>query len=139
MQHVQLDQLVSIDTRSGVIPGHVTRIEPLVTNGSIQIEVTLDGELTANARPELNIAGKISTGTLENVLYVQKPINIKPDSQGILYRLDEAGKTATATTLQFGAETTDTIQITAGASLNQRFILSDMSDWQEHDALSIVQ
>lgn len=139
MHHVEMNQAVNIDTRSGVIPGYVSRIEPLVTKGSIQVEVTLNGELTENARPELNIAGKIATGTLKNVLYVQKPINGKPDSEGILYRLDELGKTAVATTLQYGAETTDTIQIVSGASLNQRFILSDMSRWKDHSALSIVQ
>ena len=139
MHHVELNQTVHIDTRSGMIPGYVSRIEPLVTNGSIQVEVTLDGELTENARPELNVAGKISIGTLENVLYVQKPINGKPDSQGVLFRLDESGSTATATTLQYGAETTDTIQIVAGASINQRFILSDMTRWKDHSALSIVQ
>jgi len=139
MQHVDMNQTVDIDTRSGVISGHVSRIEPLVTNGSIQVEVTLNGELPENARPELNVAGKISTGTLENVLYVNKPINSKADSQGILYRLDESGETAMATTLQYGAETKDTIQIVSGASVNQRFILSDMSRWQDHTALSITR
>lgn len=139
MHHVELNHTVSIDTRSGFIAGYVSRIEPLVTNGSIQVEVTLNGELTENARPELNVAGKISTGTLKNVLYVQKPINSKPDSQGVLYRLDELGKTAVATTLQYGAETTDTIQVVSGAALNQRFILSDMSRWKDHTTLSVVQ
>lgn len=139
MRHVALQQNVNIDTRSGHISGVVSRIEPMVTNGSIQVEVTLHGDLTENARPELNIAGTISTGTLENVLYVQKPINGKAGAEGILYLLDESGKTAVATTLQYGAETKDTIQIVSGASVNQRFILSDMSRWKEHAALSIVQ
>lgn len=139
MRHVALQQNVNIDTRSGHISGVVSRIEPMVTNGSIQVEVTLHGDLTENARPELNIAGTISTGTLENVLYVQKPINGKAGAEGILYLLDESGKTAVATTLQYGAETKDTIQIVSGASVNQRFILSDMSRWKEHSALSIVQ
>lgn len=139
MQHVELKQNVSIDTRNGLISGLVTRVEPRVTNGSIQVEVSLSGELTANARPELNIAGTISTGTLENVLYVRKPINSKAHSSQTLFRVDDTGETAYATTLQFGAETKDTIQIVSGASVNQRFILSDMSRWQSHTAVAIVQ
>ena len=138
MHLVELNHTVKIDTRSGTIAGYVTRIEPMVNNGSIQVEITLNGQLTSNARPELNVAGEISIGTLEDVLYVQKPINSRPDSEGILYRLDAAGSTAEATTLMFGAETTDKIQIVAGASLNQHFILSDMTRWQEHSLLSIV-
>jgi len=139
MQSVDLNQNVEIDTRSGVIEGHVSRIEPLVTNGSVQVEVTLDGALTDNARPELNVAGKIFIGTLRDVLYVQKPINTKPDSEGVLFRISDTGKEAFATQLQYGAETKDTIQIVSGASVNQRFILSDMSRWKEHAALSITQ
>ena len=139
MQHVKLEQKVSIDTRNGLISGTVTRVEPLVTNGSIQVEVSLISELTANARPELNIAGTIFTGTLENVLYLQKPINSKANSNSTLFRLDDASDIAYATTLQFGAETKDTIQIVSGASINQRFILSDMSRWQSHTAIAVVQ
>lgn len=139
MQDVGLAQKVKIDTRSGLISGVVSRIEPMVTNGSIQVEVTLNGALTDNARPELNVAGTISTGTLRNVLYVKKPINGKAQAAGILYRLDDSGRAAFATTLQYGAETKDTIQIVSGATVNQRFILSDMTRWQDHAALSIVQ
>lgn len=139
MHHVQINHTVDIDTRSGIISGYVSRIEPMVTNGSIQVEVTLNSELSTNARPELNIAGKISTGTLKNVLFVQKPINSKSDSEGVLYRVDNSGDIAVATTLKYGVETTDTIQIVAGATLNQRFILSDMSRWKDHSMLSIVQ
>lgn len=139
MRHVEMDQSVQIDTRSGIIPGYVSRIEPMVTNGSIQVEVTLNGELTANARPELNVSGNINTGTLKNVLYVQKPINSQPRAEGVLYRLDDSGGRAIATKLQYGAETKDKIQIVSGASVNQRFILSDMTRWKAHTALSIVQ
>ncbi len=138
MQHVAMEQKVTIDTRSGVTTGYVSRIEPVITNGSIQVEVTLTSELTENARPELNISGIIEIGTLSNVLYVQKPINSKPGAEGMLYRLDESGETAIATTVRYGAETKDTIQIVSGASVAQRFILSDMSRWKEHSALSIL-
>lgn len=139
MQHVALNQIVSIDTRAGLISGQVSRVEPVVNNGSIQVEVALTSALTNNARPELNIAGNISTGTLTDVLYVEKPVNSQAGSQSMLFKLDESGSNAIATTLQFGAETKDTIQIVSGASVNQRFILSDMSRWQEHAAVAIVQ
>lgn len=137
MQHINLNQEVTIDTRSGFIQGHVSRVEPMVVNGRIQVEVTLSSELTANARPELNIAGRISIGTLTNVLYIEKPINSKSGAQASLFRLDESGQSAEATQVQYGAETKDLIQIVSGAKVNQRFILSDMSRWQSHSELSV--
>lgn len=139
MQQVKLAQKVSIDTRNGFITGTVTRIEPVVTNGSLQVEVSLESELTSNARPELNVAAVIDIGRLENVLFMKKPINSQANGQGRLFRLTESGEQAVATTLQYGAETKDTIQIVSGATLNQRFILSDTSRWQQHQALSLVQ
>lgn len=138
MQQININQAVTIDTRSGFIQGYVSRVEPMVVNGRIQVEVTLNSELTANARPELNIAGRISIGTLKDVLYIEKPINSKPGAQANLYRLDESGQSAAATLVQYGAETKDVIQIVSGAKVNQRFILSDMSRWQSHSALSLM-
>ena len=41
---VQIGQSASIDTRNGVIQGHVVRIDPAVENGPVTVDVTLDGE-----------------------------------------------------------------------------------------------
>ena len=139
MQYVAVGQRVEVDTRNGIIQGEVSRVEPVVNNGTIQVEVTLTSGLTANARPELNIAGTILTQKLENALYIQKPMNAAINSHSTLYRVDDDGDIAHATTLQFGAETNDNIQIVSGAAVNQRFILSDMSQWEDHDTVAIVQ
>lgn len=139
MQYVDVGQRVEIDTRNGAISGQVARVEPMVNNGTVQVEVTLISELTDNARPELNIAGTIYTQTLENALYIQKPLNVANDSTHTLFRVDNDSNLAHATTLQFGIETKDSIQIISGASVNQRFILSDMSQWEEHNTIAIRQ
>ena len=139
MQYVDVGQRVEIDTRNGAISGQVARVEPVVNNGTVQVEVTLISELTDNARPELNIAGTIYTQTLENALYIQKPLNVANDSTHTLFRVDNDSNLAHATTLQFGIETKDSIQIISGASVNQRFILSDMSQWEEHNTIAIRQ
>jgi HlyD family secretion protein len=52
---VQLDQPVEIDTRNGVIPGHVIRIYPAVENGTVTVDVALDGPLPRGARPDPGI------------------------------------------------------------------------------------
>jgi multidrug resistance efflux pump len=139
MQYVAVGQRVEVDTRNGIIQGEVSRVEPVVNNGTIQVEVTLTSGLTDNARPELNIAGTILTQKLENALYIQKPMNAAINSHSTLYRVDDDSDIAHATTLQFGAGTNDNIQIVSGAAVNQRFILSDMSQWEDHDTVAIVQ
>ena len=48
---IEIGQVASIDTRNGVIPGHVVRIDPAVENGTVTVDVALDGELPRGARP----------------------------------------------------------------------------------------
>ena len=51
---MRIGQPASIDTHNGVIPGHVTRIDPAVLNGTLTVDVELDGPLPdgSRSRPE---------------------------------------------------------------------------------------
>ncbi|MBE0365507.1 hypothetical protein PULV_b0091 [Pseudoalteromonas ulvae UL12] len=138
MQQVALSQSVQINTRSGFIAGKVSRIDPMINNGSVQVEVVLNGALTNNARPELNIEGVINTGIRRNVLYIDKPINASPFSDATVFQLNQARDRATAKQLQFGHQTNDKIEIVAGAKLAEQFILSDMSRWQAFTTLNVI-
>ena len=40
---IQINQPASIDTRNGIIPGHVTRVDPAVEQGTVTVDVALDG------------------------------------------------------------------------------------------------
>ena len=138
MQSIQLAQAVSINTRRGEISGEVIRIDPVINNGNIQVEVALKGALTDNARPELNIEGTIAVGQLENALFIKKPVNVKAFSNSILFKLTDKGS-AIATPIQFGAATDEQIQILAGAQAHEQFILNDMTRWQAHTHIAIVK
>lgn len=52
-----------------------------------------------------------------------------------LYRVDNDSNLVHATTLQFGVETKDSIQVVSGALIHQRFILSDMSQAMIQESL----
>jgi HlyD family secretion protein len=55
---IQLGQPASVDTHNGVIHGHVVRIDPSVVNGTVSVDVTLDGDLPQGARPDLSEDGQ---------------------------------------------------------------------------------
>lgn len=138
MQQVKLSQNVAIDTRGGIINGVVSRIDPVINNGSVEVEVVLNSALTHNARPELNIQGKINTGLRKNVLYINKPIGVEQDQSAHLFRLNQSIDEAKQIKLQFGAQTHDKIEIISGAKAAEQFILSDMSRWQAHSTLTLM-
>ena len=44
---ILIGQQATIDTRNGLIPGHVVRIDPAAINGTVTVDVKLDGALPA--------------------------------------------------------------------------------------------
>ena len=137
IEQIALAQQVDIDTRGGAIVGEVTRISPLVTEGSVAVEVALKGPLPSNARPELSIDAVIDTGTLTDVVYLAKPVNAAPGSRGSLFRLAADQASAERVEIRYGRETRQFIQILSGAEPGDSFILSDMSRWQDTSAITI--
>lgn len=138
MQKIQLQQKVSIDTRAGLIAGTVSRIDPVVVKGSIQVEVALTGELPKNSRPELNINGTIFTASLHDVYYLKKPVNAQSGGMGTLFKLQQDSSVAQAVAVTYGEETGEFIQILTGVNSGDSFILSDMSRWQDLAQITIT-
>jgi len=139
MEFIALNQLVKIDTRSGLTTGVVSRINPVVEQGMIAIEVSITGDLPNNARPELNVDGVISTGKLTNVMYIKKPVNASPGSKTTLFRMNEDANTAEQVDVVYGRESGEFIQIANGARFQDNFILSDMSRWIKSSSITITQ
>jgi hypothetical protein len=59
-----------IDTRNGVANGHVTRVDPAVEQGTVNVEVAFDEALPKGARPDLSVDGTIELEHLDDVIYV---------------------------------------------------------------------
>ena len=138
MALVELNQAVLIDTRGGTIQGEVIRINPVVTQGSIAVEVALKGELPANSRPELNVDGIISTGLLTNATYIKKPVNASTGMRATLFRLSDERKQAKQVEVTYGQESGEFIQLVSGASVGQTLVLSDMSRWKEVSVVTLI-
>ncbi len=74
VKDVAIGQAASIDTRNGIIPGHVSRIDPAAVNGTVDVDVKLDGPLPPGARPDLSVDGTITLERLADVVYVGRPV-----------------------------------------------------------------
>src|SRR5688572_18454343 len=56
---IEIGLKAEIDTRTGIIPGVVSRKDPAAVNGTIAVDVTLTGELPRGAVPDLSVDGTI--------------------------------------------------------------------------------
>jgi RND family efflux transporter MFP subunit len=134
---IQLGQPAEVDTHNGVVPGHVTRIDPSVLNGTRTVDVTMDGPLPPGAVPELSVDGTIDLEHLHDVLYVGRPAFANADSTVSLFRIDPNGKTATRVQVKVGKASVTEIQILSGLNEGDRVILSDMSRYDATDKVRL--
>jgi multidrug efflux pump subunit AcrA (membrane-fusion protein) len=137
IQNVAIDQLVSIDTRTSKIQGRVSRIDPAVINGSVQIDVELIGPIPSEARPDLTVEGVIEIARLADTLYVKRPMFAKSFTQGTVYLLDADGQSASKQVVEFGQVSSKYIQINGGLNSGETIIVSDTSGWEEHHQISL--
>jgi RND family efflux transporter MFP subunit len=124
---IQIGQPASIDTHNGVIPGHVSRIDPSVLNGTVTVDVALDGALPPGARPDLSVDGTIDLARLKDVLYVGRPALGNENSTLSLFKEDPDGKGAVRVPVKVGRASVNAIQILEGLKEGDTVILSDMS------------
>jgi HlyD family secretion protein len=135
-REVTLEQNVRVDTRNGIVPGRVIRIDPAVQNGTVQVDVELTGELPSGARPDLSVDGTIELERLEDVLHVGRPASGQPNGRASLYRLVD-DSIAERVVVELGRASVGRIEIRSGLVEGDRVILSDMSQWSEHERVRL--
>ena len=130
-------QPAAVDTRNGVIPGHVIRIDPSVQQGTVTVDVALDGELPRGARPDLTVDGTIELERLENVIYVGRPVFGREQSVVILFKLDPDSDDAVRTRVSLGRASVSFIEVLDGLQPGAQVVLSDMSQWDSFDRVRL--
>ena len=134
---IQIDQPAEIDTHNGVISGKVMRIDPAVVNGTVTVDVELDGKLPLGARPDLSVDGTIDLDRMANVLNVGRPAFGNENSTISLFRLSPDGKTAVRAPVKVGKASVNSIEVLEGLGEGDTVILSDMSRWDNTDKIRL--
>lgn len=134
---VAAGQSVKIDTRNGIIPGKVSRIDPTVKDGTVTVDVRLEGELPQGARPDMNVDGTVEIERLNDVLYVGRPVFAQPGSAASLFRLEPDGKTAVRVRVEFGRSSVSFIEVLRGLNEGDTVILSDLTAYDAYDRIEL--
>jgi HlyD family secretion protein len=132
-----IGQKATVDTRNGMVTGHVSRIDPSVQNGTVTMDVAIDGPLPDGARPDLSVDGTIEVENLKDVLYVGRPVHGASQSTISLFKLTPDGSEATRVNVKLGRSSVNTVEILQGLQVGDRVILSDMSQWDNYDRVRL--
>jgi RND family efflux transporter MFP subunit len=137
VRDVQIGQHAEIDTRNGIIPGTVIRVDPASIEGTVTVDVQLDGDLPRGARPDLSVDGTIELERLDDVLYVGRPVYGQPESTISLFKVQPDGQYALRTQVELGKGSVNYFEIRGGLQEGDQVILSDMSAWDNYDRIKL--
>jgi HlyD family secretion protein len=126
-----------IDTRNGVVKGRVSRIDPASLNGTVGVDVILEGALPPGSRPDLSVDGNIRLELLDNVIYVGRPAFGQENSTVGLFKVGPDGE-AVRINVKLGRSSVSTIEVIEGLQPGDQVILSDMSSWDEYQRIRLT-
>jgi len=137
---VTIGQTAVIDTRNGLVNGHVMRIDPAILNGTVTVDVKLentDALPRGVLRPDLSVDGTIQLEKLEDVVNMDRPVFGQADSKVSLFKIEPDGKYADRVQVTLGRASVNSIEVRSGLNVGDRVILSDMSAWDAYDRIKL--
>ncbi len=137
MKDVRIGMDATIDTRNGIIPGRVVRIDPAALNGTVGVDVALLGPKPPGARAELSVDGTVELERLPDVVYMERPVSGEPDTTIGLFKIDPDGKGASRVNVKLGRASVNAIEVKDGLKVGDRVILSDMSQYDQYSRIRL--
>jgi hypothetical protein len=134
---LSLGQNAVIDTRNGLVNGHVARMDPASQNGTVTVDIGLPLELPKGARPDLSVDGTIEVERLGEVMHVGRPAFGQANSSVSLFKLVEGGNAAVRVKVDLGRTSVNAVEILRGLTPGDVVILSDMSRYDGVDRVRI--
>jgi HlyD family secretion protein len=122
-----IGQAASVDTRTGLVAGRVVRIDPAAQEGTVTVDIALDGRLPDGARPDINVEATITLERLSDVLFTGRPAYGQANNTVGMFKLVEGGRYAVRVPVKLGRTSVNAIEIVQGLAAGDSVILSDMT------------
>ncbi len=137
VKDVALGQKALVDTRNGIVAGTVSRIDPAAQQGTVTVDVAFSEPLPSGARPDLTVDGTIEIERLDDIVFVNRPINAQSQSTVGLFKLVEDGAAAVRVQVRLGRASVNTVEVVEGLSPGDQIILSDTSAWDGFERIRL--
>ena len=137
VKDIQIGQKAQIDTRNGIIPGHVSRMDPAAQQGTFTVDVALEGALPPGAAPDLTVDGTVELERLDDVIYISRPAFGQAQSTIKMFKLGDDGQTAARVQVKLGRSSVSAVEILEGLQPGDRVIISDTSSMDAFDHIRL--
>ncbi len=75
-EYVSAGLLTKVQFKGVEIIGEVSRVDPTVNNGSVELDISFSANLPAAVRPNIDVTAKISIAEHRNTLVVVRPVGV---------------------------------------------------------------
>ncbi|MBU2971599.1 HlyD family efflux transporter periplasmic adaptor subunit [Pseudoalteromonas sp. C2R02] len=112
-----------IQTLNNQINGQVVRIDPVINEGAVQIDIKLVTDKLDGIKPMQQVDATIFSQVQTNTNYIKTPTGVNENSTVMLYKLTDDNK-ASQVEVQFGKTSGQLIQIISGLKAGDKVITS---------------
>lgn len=132
---IAVGQSAQLDTRNGIVAARVARIDPAASNGTVLVDLAIDGALPAGARPDLSVDATIELERVSDTLQIARPVRAQENAGGTVFRVRDGR--AERVKVAFGRASATSIEIRSGLAAGDRVIVSDDSAFDRYHEIKI--
>jgi HlyD family secretion protein len=133
---VGIGMLARIDTGNGVFTGRVSHMAPTAQNGTVAVDVSFS-EPVPGARPDANVEGTIVIAEIPNAVSIARPAAASDGAVIDVFKIVDGGAMAVRSRVRLGQGSNDRVQVLSGIAPGETVIVSDMSNYSNHDELRL--
>ncbi len=114
----------TINTVNGQLAGRVVRVDPVVVDGAVQVDIELS-ESNDSVKPMQLVDATVFAQVQENVNYIKTPTGVNENSTAKLFKLSEDNR-AMQIEVKFGKASGQIIQVLSGLKSGDKVISSKL-------------
>ncbi|GAA0812053.1 hypothetical protein GCM10009111_05460 [Colwellia asteriadis] len=114
-----------INTVNGQILGYVVRVDPVINEGAVQVDIQLNEGVYVGVKPMQLVDATILAQVQKGVHYIKTPTGISEHSSARLFKLTE-DDIATRVEVTFGKVSGQLIQVLSGLKAGDKIISSQL-------------
>jgi HlyD family secretion protein len=122
---IQMGMRAEISTLNNQVRGQVVRVDPVISDGAVQIDIELETIHTDTMKPMQQVDATIFANVQRDVNYIKQPTGVNEGSYATLFKLTNDNK-AVKINVQFGKASGQLIQIISGLESGEQVIISTL-------------
>ncbi|MBB1397862.1 efflux RND transporter periplasmic adaptor subunit [Pseudoalteromonas sp. SG44-8] len=134
---IQIGMTAQISTLNDQVRGQVVRVDPVISEGAVQIDIELEVSESDTMKPMQQVDATIFADVQKEVNYIKQPTGASEGSYGSLFKLTMDNK-AVKVEVQYGKASGQLIQVLSGLEPGEQVIISTLDIPAETTTIKIA-